>query len=77
MLNMQMGPHAMMSLDSKEQGYIMQAGNLEAKEQEASKLRLASWDLGSCRFLGMGVGHSGQSSDFVSKCTSISYVVEF
>lgn len=33
MIATHMGPHAMMSLNSKEQGYGMQTGNLQVGEQ--------------------------------------------
>lgn len=33
MIHMQMGPHGMMSLDSKEQGHMMQREHLETNEQ--------------------------------------------
>lgn len=33
MIYMQMGPRAMMGVDSKEQVYTMQTGNLEGNEQ--------------------------------------------
>lgn len=33
MIHMQMGPHGMKSLDSKEQGYMKQREHLETNEQ--------------------------------------------